>query len=214
MARIARARGKESFRRQPGRKSPRPITLIVCEGETEEAYFAAARVHFRLTGAEVVIADNSVGSAPISVVRYAEQRGREPGGYDKIFCVFDRDCHASFDEARNRIRGLASRKNKPLPIAEIVSIPCFEVWILLHFQYTDAPFGSCDEVVDRICHHHMQDYKKADAAVVRRIMERLSVAKANAERLESAAALNGYNPYTLVHRVLGHFETVAAQTNP
>lgn len=167
-----------------------------------------------MTGAEVVIADNSVGSAPISVVRYAEQRGREPGGYDKIFCVFDRDCHASFDEARNRIRGLASRKNKPLPIAEIVSIPCFEVWILLHFQYTDAPFGSCEEVVDRIRRHHMQDYKKADAAVVKRIMESLSVAKANAEKLESAAALNGYNPYTLVHRVLGHFETVAAQTNP
>ena len=30
----------------------------MCEGETEESYFEAVRVHFNLTTAEVVVADN------------------------------------------------------------------------------------------------------------------------------------------------------------
>lgn len=214
MAQIARVRDRKSFRRQPGRKSPRPITLIVCEGETEEAYFAAAKIHFGLTSAEVVIADNRVGSAPINVVSCAERKSREPGGYDKIFCVFDRDCHASFDAAREKIRRLATRKNKPLPIMEIVSIPCFEVWVLLHFERTDAPFSDCTEVVERIRSRHMQDYRKANTLAVGQLMARLSTAKVNAESLESASDSNRYNPYTLVHRVLRHFESVATQRSP
>ena len=51
-------------------------------------YFQATRSHFGLTTAEVVVADKTKGSAPISVVDYAQERAREPGGYDHIFCVF------------------------------------------------------------------------------------------------------------------------------
>ncbi len=49
--------------------------MIVCEGETEEGYFDAARAHFNLTTAEVMIADNTKGPAPISVVDCAEELG-------------------------------------------------------------------------------------------------------------------------------------------
>lgn len=59
MARISKLRGRESFRRRPGRKLPRSITLIVCEGETEQEYFDVVRIHYGLTNAEVVIADNT-----------------------------------------------------------------------------------------------------------------------------------------------------------
>ncbi|MHB1527928.1 MAG: RloB family protein [Acidiferrobacteraceae bacterium] len=104
MARIGTIRGIQSLRRKPGHKPPRSITLIVCEGETEQTYFEAARTQYRLTRTEVVIADNTVESAPISVVDCAERRSKEPGGYDQIYCVFDRDGHESFDRARARIR--------------------------------------------------------------------------------------------------------------
>lgn len=60
----------------------------MCEGETEQGYFEAARIHFQLTTAEVVVADNTKGAAPISVVECAEERAAEQGGYDTIFCVF------------------------------------------------------------------------------------------------------------------------------
>ena len=73
MARISKLRGSKTFRRRPGQKPPRSITLIVCEGETEQEYFEVARIHYGLTNAEVIVAENAVGSAPISVVECAER---------------------------------------------------------------------------------------------------------------------------------------------
>lgn len=214
MARISKLRDRESFRRRPGRKLPRSITLIVCEGETEQEYFDVVRIHYELTNAEVVIADNTVGSAPISVVECAERKSKEPGSYDKIFCVFDRDGHASFHEARDKIRNLAGRAKKKLPIEEVVSIPCFEVWVLLHFEQTDTPFRNCAEVVRRIHNRHMAGYEKADAVVAKQLMEHVETALTNADWLEPRAADNDYNPYTSVHRVLRHFESVARHEIP
>ena len=120
--------GRASFRRKAGQRPPRSITLIVCEGETERACFEAARLHHGLQPAEVGVPENTRGSAPISVVECAEQKATEAGGYDYIFCVFDRDSHQGFTRARDRIKVLAGRKAKPLPVREIISIPCLEVW--------------------------------------------------------------------------------------
>ena len=204
-------RDKSSFRRKPGQKQPRSITLIVCEGETESEYFTAARVRYGLTTAEVVLADNTEGSAPKSVVKCAEKRSAEPGGYDKIFCVFDRDSHQSFGDARAKIGALAGRKKRPLPIAEAISIPCFETWVLLHFERTDAAFVNCDEVIRRIREQHLANYQKANRVAAEQLMNNVDMAIANAEWLELRAADNNYNPYTSVHHVLQHFARVANQ---
>ena len=182
----------------------------MCEGETEQAYFDAARIRYGLTQAEVLLDDNTVGAAPISVVRCAEKKCAEAGGYDHVFCVFDRDGHESFARARDQVLALASRKNKPLPIKAIISVPCFELWVLLHFEKTDAPFVRCDDVVAGV-RSHMPAYVKADAVIARQLMGRLDPALGNAQWLEERAANNNYNPYTLVHHVLRHFETVAQQ---
>ena len=208
MARISRLRGTQSLRRQSGKKLPRSITLIVCEGETEQAYFAVARVHYGLSTAEVVLADNTDGAAPISVVRCAEKKCAEPGSYDHVFCVFDRDGHESFPRARLLVTTLSSRKSRPLPIRDAISVPCFELWVLLHFERTDAPFRRCDDVIARV-KTHMPGYVKADAATAKQLFERVDTAIANAEWLESRAETTQLNPYTTVHRVLNHFRVVA-----
>lgn len=211
MARISHLRDARSFRRKPGQKPPRSITLIVCEGETEREYFNAARARCGLSTAEVVLAEDTKGSAPINVVDYAERKCKEPGGFDKVFCVFDRDKHATFQRARDKIKALAERKNKPLPVAEAVSIPCFEVWVLLHFERTDMPFSNCDSVIQRIRANHLAGYNKTNGAVASQLMTKVDDALLNAEWLEARAAANGFNPYTSVHRVMRHFEAVAAQ---
>ena len=208
MARISRLRGNQSLRRRPGQKPPRSITLIVCEGETEQKYFEAARIRYQLTQAEVVLDDNTEGPAPISVVRSAEKKCAERGGYDHVFCVFDRDGHESFTRARDQVLALARRKHKPLPIKAIISVPCFELWVLLHFERTDAPFVRCDDVVASV-RGHMPAYTKADARTARQLMGRLDMALGNAQWLEQRAANNNYNPYTSVHHILRHFEAVA-----
>lgn len=205
---LSHLRNTASFRRKPGSKAPRSVTLIVCEGETEQEYFEAVRIHYGLTTAEVIVADNTVGSAPSSVVECAEHRCAEPGSYDHIFCVFDRDGHESFDRARKRIGTLSGRKKKPLPIREAISIPCFEYWVLLHHARTDAPFKHCDDAKAQVC-RHMPDYEKADANIARQLMAKLDQALSNAKWVEDRAQENNYNPYTSVHHVIKHFAAVA-----
>ncbi len=213
MTRISKLRSHGSFRRRPGKKPPRSITLIVCEGETEQEYLWAARIRYGLTTAEIILAENTKGSAPISVVECAKGKSEEPGSYDKIYCVFDRNSHLSFDEARQKIRTLANRKKKPLPIEEAISIPCFEVWVLLHFERTDAPFDCCAHVIDRV-RTHMPGYEKADRAIARQLIARIDTAIGNAAWLEARAGNNDDNPYTSVHHILRHFETIAGQGTP
>lgn len=206
---ISTLRGRRSFRRRAGQKTPRSVTLIVCEGETEQEYFDAIRIHYKLSTAEVVVAENNVGPAPISVVQCAERKCSERGGYDKVYCVMDRDGHESFDRARLAIKTLAGRTRKPLPIEEAVSIPCFEVWVLLHFERTDRPFTCCDEVIQLIRDNHMNGYAKADAAVVQQLMLRIDAAVANAEWLQARSDNNNNNPFTSVQRVVEYLSSVA-----
>lgn len=210
MARISKLRGSESFRRRPGQKRPRSIILIICEGKTEQDYFEAARIKYELTTAEIMLAENTKGSAPISVVECAEHKCKEEGGYDSVYCVFDRNGHESFDRAREKIKNLSNRSNKPLPIEEAISIPCFELWVLLHFERTDAPFNQCSAVFQRICEHHIPGYEKANPVISRGLMEKMEDAIGNAEWLEEQAKNNNYNPYTSVHRVIQHFQSVAS----
>jgi len=184
----------------------------VCEGETEQVYFQAARSHFGLTTTEVVVADKTKGSAPISVVDYAQKRAREPGGYDHIFCVFDKDGHESFDRARVKVGELANRARNPLPIREIISVPCFEMWVLLHFEKTDAPFQKCDDVAARIQRQHMREYSKADPNVAKQLMAYIEMALTNSVWLASRAGIINDNPSTSVHKLIGHLKTVSASS--
>lgn len=207
---ISRIRGKSQLRRRPGQREPRSITLIVCEGETEEAYFEAARVHFNLTTAEVVVADNTKGAAPISVVECAGERAAEQGGYDTIFCVFDRDGHESFNRARAKIKGLAGRSRNPLNIREAISVPCFELWILLHFEKTDRPFQNCAAMVARIRNEHLEEYQKADDDIAKQLMAHVETALANARWLAGRREIEDGNSSTSVHALVQHLKDVGS----
>lgn len=207
---ISRIRGRSRFRRRPGNREPRSITLIVCEGESEQAYFEAVRLQLRLQTTEVIIPKDQGGLAPISVVECAENRAKERGGYDHIFCVFDRDQHESFNRARTKVHGLATRSKNPLDIREITSIPCFEIWVLLHFEQTDAPFIACQHVIQRI-QAHLPAYQKADPATVKQLLPQLEVAIGNAHWLAARAEIADENPSTAVHKVIEHLKSVSAQ---
>jgi hypothetical protein len=207
---ISQIRGRNKFRRRPGSREPRSITLIVCEGESEQAYFDAVRLQLKLLTTEVVIPRDQGGLAPISVVEYAEERAKERGGYDHIFCEFDRDQHESFNRARAKVRSLATRSKNPLAIVEVSSIPCFEVWVLLHFEQTDAPFGACQNVVHRV-QSHLPGYQKADPETVKQLLPQLENAMTNAHWLSSRAGIADENPSTAVHRVIAHLSAISAQ---
>ena len=57
--------------------------------------------------------------------------------YDLVFCVIDKDAHAHY---ANAISHASSFTPKNI-LFVINSIPCFELWLLLHYKYTTKPFS-------------------------------------------------------------------------
>ena len=198
-------RSRKSFQRRQGKRLPRAVTLIVCEGQTERAYFDALRQRLRLTNAEVLF-PVPAGSAPINVVDHAIEKAKESGGYDFIYCVFDRDHHESFHRALNKLRDNAKRHR----LHAIVSIPCFEYWILLHFENTDAPFEICSNVIDRL-EKHLPSYTKTDGRQIENILNRIEDALKRAqERFSDPTAPLG-DPHTAAHYLVQHLRKIAVQ---
>lgn len=174
-----RRRGRKDHQRKPGDKSGRRV-LIACEGgETEPGYFAALKRNLRLPG--VTILGKEIGPAPINVVdsaidaRRAGQRSGEP--FDAVWCVFDRDSHSSFAQAVDK-----ARSNK-LRIA--ISVPCFEFWLLLHYEYTSRPCDDFDDLRKNKLAIHLPDYDKAQTDWDQ-VLSGLEQAKSHAERLRSS----------------------------
>lgn len=211
--RVREARIAVALRRRGPTREPYDRILIVCEGEkTEPSYFEDFRSHFRLSSANVEIVKNVMGSSPISVVECAVELYRRDRGYDRVYCVFDRDRHPRYDEALARIDNERSRKIRPFPLYAVPSIPCFEFWILLHFEYTtaqfDVPEGSiCDELI-RYLRKYLPDYRKA-GSVFEKIVGNLDVATVNAKRVAAFHETSGTdNPSTRVHELVEHLRSL------
>lgn len=211
-----KAKSVNDFARKKARRAPYARVLIVCEGEkTESNYFNGLKDHLTLNNANVVVT-GECGSSPLSIVEYAMQRYRDEqrtgDPFDKVFCVFDRDVHDTYQQALDRI---AAAKPKATFVA-ITSVPCFEYWLLLHFDYTTAPFHAAgakstgDRVVDKL-RKYIPDYQKGDGSVFAQLIEQLPRAKAHASKaLIDALANNSDNPSTRVHELVEYLQNIRA----
>lgn len=188
------------FHRERPQREPYSRVLIVAEGQkTEAAYFTGVAKHYRLSTANVVILGQ--GADPTGVVREAvklkRQEQRLGDAYDRVFCVFDRDGHATFEAA--------SRRASEMGIDLARSWPCFEYWLLLHFDFSRKPYvrtgtrSPCDECI-RDLQGHMPHYRKAQHDVFPQLLDRLEQAKDRAARAQDdVLATDERNPSTEVH---------------
>ena len=148
-------RKAESLRRRRAMREPYDVIFIVCEGEkTEPNYFIELKKNFRLSSANVRISGR--GADPSSVVNFAIETFRREPEFDRVYCVFDRDRHGTYNAALDRVR--RTRLGKGSKIFSIPSIPCFEFWLLLHFIYTTRPFDAPPG--DSICSTVIKELKK------------------------------------------------------
>ena len=184
--------------------------LIVCEGEkTEPYYFWEVVDHYELHTANVSIS-GECGSAPRSVVDHGlalfakEKKDFPKNPFDRVYFVFDRDQHETYDEAMRTIR---EQKPKDTFFA-INSVPSFEFWLLLHFTYTTTPFKatpktSSGKAVLKALKEHMPKYEKGSQNTFVELLPRLATAKANAEIVNVHAKEHKTdNPTTQVHVLL------------
>lgn len=74
---------------------PYDRVLIVCEdSKSTPSYLEAIRDDLKLNLANIKICGEECGSAPVSVVEYAKMLMKKDMGYDKVYCVIDRDQRA------------------------------------------------------------------------------------------------------------------------
>lgn len=149
------------------------------------------------------------GSSPDRVVAKAEElydlSKREGDAFDRVYCVFDRDAHERFSDAIERLKHL---QTVGIPIQGVVSVPCFEFWLLLHFGYTDKPYASKGKksvgsavVSDLKIKPGFAMYDKGMKGVFELLVPKLEQALKNAKRLAVTPADDAEhpNPSTQVH---------------
>nr|VFK43165.1 MAG: RloB-like protein [Candidatus Kentron sp. SD]VFK48670.1 MAG: RloB-like protein [Candidatus Kentron sp. SD] len=214
---MGKRRLRETTRRQ--RLAPNSgygYVLIVCEGKkTEPHYFKELREQYQLSSVNVEVT-SADGTDPVSVVRTAKSKREEAKKrekpFDRVYCVFDRDEHANFDEASRQI---TKRQKQGFRTAR--SWPCFEFWLLLHFRYTRQPFQrdgrrTAAQNCESALKSEMENYRKGKKGVFTELLPQLEEAKANAARaLQDAKATGEYNSATEIHELVDYLQTSSAR---
>ena len=183
-----KAKKAAALRRETQKRDPYDVVLVVCEGaKTEKKYLQELRDTFKLNTANVRIVGDEWGSSPRSVVEYALAEYRKEKKYNRVFCVFDKDRHSTYHKALERIQRTTMGKGDA--IEAITSVPCFEIWILLHFCYTTKPFDSavpagsiCAPVIKSL-KKHISLYDKGMEGLFSLLKERLPTAMKHASQL-------------------------------
>lgn len=203
------ARPRKQFSRRGPKREPYDRVLVVCEGErTEPLYFLDLAARYRLSMANIEVV--GIGADPKSVVSKAKKlcsrENRHGEKFDKVYCVFDRDEHATFDAARDEAGASG--------VELATSWPCFEFWLRLHFGYSRHPYAraggksaaqNCVEDVKR----WLPGYTKGADGVFGQLEERLEEAKGNAERASADAwATDDFNPSTDVHKLVDYLQSL------
>lgn len=128
-------RGKSLTRGRSRRPELRRV-LIYCEGEcTEDQYFRGLKTDLR--GIPVQIELGPAHGVPTELVRAAvKHKKRAPtsradrsAAYDDVWCVMDVEAPVPHPDLASALR---TARDHGIKVA--LSNPCFELWLLLHFQ--------------------------------------------------------------------------------
>ncbi len=203
------------LRRRAAQRQPADRLLIVCEGaKTEPLYLGEIRQSLRLPTANVQVQPAAYGTEPIQVVEYAavlfrqgsRDLGIQPRSFDGIVAVFDRDDHHTYHAALAKAAALHERltndENVRVPFEAVASVPCFELWLLLHFEDVLAAIHR-DEVLRRL-QVHLPGYAKGQGDHWAATRDRLDAATARAAALMAAGhdAHDGQAPCTGMHMLV------------
>ncbi|WP_370677172.1 RloB family protein [Pleomorphomonas sp. PLEO] len=179
---MSESRRFRPLRRKVETKTPKPRIIIYTEGEkTERDYFEEMRRTFR----SVVVDVEIIGGAgvPLTIAneaalaaRTARRQGRNQSytRYDEFWAVFDRDEHPNVTEAISKCRAAK--------VGVAFSDPCFELWLILHFQDFDRPDHRHDvqRHLETLCRDY--DRSKRKTTDCTKLMDLIVEAEQRAER--------------------------------
>ena len=126
------------------------VVLITTNGKiTEKIYFSK----FKKENSKITVeVRTDGGSDPITLIKFST-RIKESYDTDRIYCVFD--VNGTVEEDLIRAKKMASKHG----MITCISNPCFEVWYLLHFDFSTCTLSNYDEVEKELL-KHIKDYSK------------------------------------------------------
>lgn len=209
-----KVRQATQLERKAGKRASYDRILIVSEGsKTEPLYLGEIRAHYRLHTANVQVQPSQFGTSPLRVVEYAEHlfvygdeaRDIKPRAFEQVYAVFDRDDHPSYHNALAKIAALNGKlrndAKQKVVFQAVASVPCFELWLLLHFEEVLAPMHRTE--VYQCLRQYLPSYDKGQAGYYAQTCQNLCVATQRAAHLaELTSAHNSVEPYTDMHRLV------------
>jgi hypothetical protein len=183
-------RAEQKLARRKASRKGLPAILIICEGrETEPNYIEGLCEHLGVNMAAVTIVPGDNATRPPDLVKRAQKLFTADGGYDRVYVVCDGDA-GGLEQARAlAARPLRNSAREVTTLRLIASDPCFEFWLLLHFEYSAASLTSA-EAAARL-RSRLPHYSKADPDVFERVRSGLDAACRNATRLHREHDVTG-----------------------
>ena len=135
------------------KNKPLPKTiLLVVEGETERIYFERLKAFERYSTLRIK-PDLPKHSNITTLLDYAKKE-KNSKAYDYVWILFDRDVLLTQNLPKTTldlINNPEKLKGKGINIAD--SMPCFEIWFLLHYCLPKQTYQNQDKLIEELCKH-------------------------------------------------------------
>jgi hypothetical protein len=205
-------RQRKQLERKQNLRASYDRILIVSEGsKTEPLYFKEICTANRLQTANIEVQPSQLGTAPIQVVEYAralfkngdKHKGIQPRAFEQVYAVFDRDDHDSYFDALKKAESLDGKlrndNKQAVKFTAIASIPCFELWLLLHYEDI-RHWLHRDQIVQRLKQpQNFPGYEKGSKLAFSTTRHTLDTAIQRARRLaEQSNPFIDTEPYTAI----------------
>jgi hypothetical protein len=152
-----------------------------------------------------MVLPSEYGTQPQKIVDYAYDYCLENNKWEKVFCVFDRDDHPNFENAIKSAAAknlqLTNDQGQKIHFHAIPSVPCFELWLYLHFRATTTEVSRPDLL--KKLRKYIPGYEKGSKGLFNLTKANLTTAYKNAERLaQNRNGLQIQNPFTAADEVV------------
>jgi hypothetical protein len=132
-------------------------------------------------------------------VDFAEETFLETKAFERVYAVFDRDDHESYHDALARAQALDGKyrndERQAVVFKAVPSVPCFELWLLLHYEEVHSFYHRTD-ILDHL-RRHIAGYQKGTTGVYQLTEPHIELAVQRAQRLQTRfRAATGTDPFT------------------
>jgi hypothetical protein len=206
-----RARQARALERKKPKRPPFDRVLIVTEGsKTEPLYLDDIRKQLRVPSAHIAVLPN-IGTEPIQIVDYAVEKFNETREFECVYAVFDRDDHRTYAQALTKAQKLdntlRNTERQLVRFFGVPTVPCFELWLLLHYQNVFA-FNHRPEILTQLG-GHIAGYAKGATGIYAGTETLIDAAEKRAVQLRGRfQAAGGVDPYTDVDLLVARLRNI------